>query len=247
MRNLIIWGLLFCCNFALFAQRSPYNIINIGASGCVGFTDTNFLNTLTYRWNDRVMQSGDFENEYMPIVSGVNMEYGYQPFIKIQPTSFLQLAFKVDIAYSNIKSNLKDQLNEQEYELNLKLRSYIPGAFAYLTLGKFELGGGVIYSFTNINVNDDFFGYNDKWHGENLGYEAGFGFSNARDKLVSFSLTFKYRGLFIEDLYDKYGRKIGNSDAWTDTSLKMSGLLIQMSLGLRFIEINPGETEDVGY
>lgn len=240
MKTIVVLSLflnLFICDDRLFAQKAPYNLIEFGFMGYGAITDTSHINSMANDWIHRVVEESSAEISGEPSSLPFNIEYGYQPSIIIHPIQLLQIGVKMDFAYSRLVSKFQNPLFHQNYELNINMKSYIPGIFSYITLGKFELGGGVIRSFTNVQINDDFFGYNDTWHGKNTGYELNLGYSTSQENHVGFTMGVKYRSLFVNEIKDTLNRKVVYSGTKNNLSLNMSGFMINMGLYFQFIKI----------
>ncbi|MCK9618030.1 MAG: hypothetical protein M0R21_09380 [Lentimicrobiaceae bacterium] len=229
---------------SLFAQEKPYNLIKFGVKGFGGITDTCYLNTMVTDWFNKVVDASNAELQSDPVTLPFNIEYGYQPFIIIRPLRLLQIGVKMDYAFSSLTVQFQNQLINQNYELNIKKKSYNPGVFAYLTLGKMELGGGLFRSYTYLDITDDFFGYKDKWYGTNTGYELSLGFSSSREKHVGFTMGIRYRDLLINEFEDNLKRKITYSDNQENISLNMSGFFIEMGLYFQFVKIKKQKNEN---
>ena len=227
----------FICDNCLFAQETPYNLIKFGIMGYGAITDTSHINSMANDWIYKVVEESNAEVSSEPKLLPFNIEYGFQPFILIRPIKFLQIGVKMDFAYSKLVSKFQNPLFRQNYELNINMKSYIPGVFSYLTLGKFELGGGVIRSFTNVKINDGFFGYKDTWYGKNTGYELSLGRSTSLERHVGFTISVKYRSLFINEIKDTLNRIVVYSGTRENLSLDMSGFMIDMGLYFQFIKI----------
>jgi hypothetical protein len=239
----IIFLIFLLITGRISAQEKPYNLIKFGIKGFGGITDTSHLNILINDWFENVVEISDAELESEPFTLPFNMQYGFQPFVIIRPIRVLQFGVKMDYAFSNLTAKFENQLINQNYELNIKTNSYMPGVFAFLTLGKMELGGGLFSSYTYVNVNDDFYGYQDKWHGTNTGYEISLGFSTTREKSAGFTMTIKYRDLFIDDFEDNLNRKITYSNSQENMSLNMSGIILEMGLYFQFIKMKKQKDE----
>jgi len=226
----------------MYSQKPPFNLIKVGINGFAAFTDTSYLNSLSSNWIDQVAEASNAEvtSETKPLP--INLEYGFQPFFIVHPVRYLQVGIKVDIGYSTHLTKFENPLT-QNYSLSVKLRSYSPGVFAYLTFGKFEIGGGVFETYVQYHINDNFFGYNDTWYGNNTGYEVGLGFSSAKEKLVGFTMSVKYRHLFIKELHDSFGRNVTFSSSQENLSLKMSGIVIDMGIYFQFIKLMKKKSE----
>ena len=220
----------------LYCQKPPFNLLKVGVNGFAAFTDTTYMNSMASNWIDQVAEASNAELSGEKKTLPINIEYGFQPFFIVHPVRYLQVGIKVDFGYSSLVSKFENPLT-QNYSLSIKLKSYSPGIFAYLTLGKFELGGGVFETYVRYNVNDNFFGYNDTWYGNNTGYEVGLGFSSAKENLVGFTMSFKYRHLFIKELHDSYGRNVTFSSNQENLSIKMSGFVIDMGIYFQFIKL----------
>ena len=242
--SLIIMLTFLTSGYSLFAQEKSFNLIKIGVKGFGGITDTCYLNSIVNEWIYMVVDVSNAELQGEPITLPFNIEYGYQPFIIIHPIKFLQIGVKMDFVYSNILSKFENPLLNDNYELQIKMKSYMPSVFTYLTLGKFELGGGIIQSFTSIQVKDNFFGYNDKWYGNNTGYELSLGFSTSQKKRFGFTMSIKYRGLFINEFNDNLNRKVIFSNNHENLSIDMSGFSLEMGLYFQFIKLKKQENEN---
>jgi hypothetical protein len=227
-----------------FAQEKPYNLIKFGVKGFGGITDTCHLNTMVNEWFQKVVDASNAELLSEPVTLPFNIGYGYQPFFIIRPLRFLQIGVKVDYSFSNLSAKFQNPLSSQNYELNIKMKSYNPGIFTYLTLGKMELGGGLFRSYTFIDVNDAFFGYQDKWYGTNTGYELSLGFTSNSEKNVGFTMAIKYRDLLIDDFEDNYKRKITYSDNQENMSLDMSGFILEMGVYFQFVKLKKQKDEN---
>ena len=176
-----IFFLLLCS--PLFAQKPSFHLLKFGVKGLGGVTSANHLNRLTENWLQNTAEASNIELlgeevNQLPF----NIEVGYQPFFITRPVRLLQIGVKMDHSFSRMSAKFSNGFTNQGYELNINSESYIPGAFAYLTLGKLELGAGMIYAHTSVNINDDFFGYQDTWYGKNRGYEVSLGFSTNQEK-----------------------------------------------------------------
>jgi hypothetical protein len=238
--------LIFLLNGSkILAQDKPFNLIKFGIKGFGGITETCYLNTMTNEWLERVVDASNAELQNEPVTLPFNIEYGFQPFVIIRPFRLLQIGIKMDYSFSNLAAKFQNPLlSNQNYKLNFKMKSYIPGVFAYLTLGKMELGGGLFRSYTYIDVNDDFFGYEDKWYGANTGYELNLGFSSSREKHIGFTMGIKYRGLLINDFEDNLKRKITYSDNQKSMTINMSGFFIEMGIYFQFVKIKKQKDEN---
>jgi len=229
----------------ILAQEKPYNLIKFGVNGFGGITDTSYLNTMINNWYEKVVDASNVELQSEPVTLPFNIEYGFQPFVIIRPFRLLQIGVKMDYAFSNLAAKFQNPLLiTQDYKLNIKMRSYIPGIFAYLTLGKMEFGGGLFRSYTNINVNDAFFGYHDKWYGADTGYEFSLGFSSSREKHFGFTTSIKYRDLFVDNFKDNLNRRITYSDNQKNMSLNMSGFFIEMGIYFQIVKMKKTKNEN---
>lgn len=240
MKKIVFFILFLMCLLSvdyLFAQEKPFNLIKFGVKGFGGITYTCYLNSMSNEWMEKVVHESNAEFEGEPVSLPFNIEYGYQPFIIIQPIRFIQFGIKMDYAYSRLKGKFDNPLIKQNYELNIKTESCIPGIFANLLLGQFEFGGGIIYSYTSIDLNDDFFGYKDTWVGKNTGYELSFGFSSSTQNRFGYIMGIKYRNLIASDLKDNLNRKITYSNTQENLSLNMSGFVIEAGLYFQFIKM----------
>ena len=197
---------------------------------------------MSSKWLDQVAEASNAEVSGKKQTLPISMEYGFQPFLIVRPLRYLQVGMKVDIGYSSHLSKFANPMT-QDYSLSIKLKSYSPGIFAYLTLGNFELGGGVFETYVRYHVNDNFFGYNDTWYGNNTGYEVGLGFSSAKEKLFGFTMSLKYRHLFIKELHDSFGRNLTFSSNQENLSIKMSGIVIDMGIYFQFIKLMKKKNE----
>jgi len=227
----------------MFAQEKPYKLIKFGIKGFGGVTDTTYLNTMVIDWFDKVLYASNAEYISEPVFLPFNIEYGYQPFFVVQPLNFLQLGVKADYSFSHLKGIFQNKTFNQDYELNIKSKSYIPGIYAILALGKLELGGGLFRAYTQIELIDGFFGYNGTWHGQNAGYELSLGFSTTKIKSLGFTMSLRYRDLVINELKDELNRKVTWSNSYDNMSLNMTGLFIEMGLYLQLIKINWRQNE----
>lgn len=245
MRNKFILVILlstFLCTTYSFGQKPTFNLIKLGVKGFCGITAKNNLNNISSDWLDKVVEVSHAELSGEPISIPFNIEYGYQPFLLIRPLRLLQIGCKMDFSYSNLTAKFENQFINQDYQFNVKTRSYLPGIFAYLTLGKFELGGGLFQSYTNIYINDNFFGYQDTWYGSNTGYEISIGFSTTKEKLVGFTMDIRYRGLIVNSLKDSFNRNVTYTTQ-DNFSLNMSGFIIDMGLYFQFIKLKKKNNE----
>jgi hypothetical protein len=222
----------------LVAQEKPYNFIKFGIRGTGGITDTSYLNSMVNEWYESVVDASNAELQGELIALPVNVEYGYQPFVLIRPLRFIQIGAKMDYTFSSLSGKFQNPITNEKYELSFRAKSYIPSLFAVLALGKLEAGGGVFRSYTNIQVNDNFFGYSDSWFGTNTGYELSLGFSSTSKKHVGFTMGIKYRDLFIESFSDSLNRRITYTNSTEDMSLGMSGFIFELGLYFQFIKIN---------
>lgn len=227
------------CNIISTAQENVYNLLKFGLKGNTALTNSNHLNYMSNDWIDDVADISNTELTRGPLSLPFNIEYGFQPFFIIRPIKPLQLGAKMDFAYSNLLAKFENSLFCEDYQLKINTKSSIPGVFVYLVLEKFEIGGGVIQSFTRIKINDDFFGYNDRWYGENTGYEISLGFSssNSKEKHFGFTMNCKYRGLKINNFEDTYKRQVIQSDTQENLSVNMSGFVFEIGLYLQFIKL----------
>jgi len=233
----------FCSNY-LTAQENQYNIIKFGIKANGGITDTNQLNSIRDYWFERVVEESNAELTGDLMSFPYNIEYGYQPFLIVRPFNFLQIGIKIDFTYSKLAAKFQNPLSKQEFELNIKTKSYLPGVFTYLTLGKYEIGGGIFHSYTNIHLNDGFFGYKDTWYSEGNGYELGLGYSSTKEKHIGFTMGIKYRNLNIDDFKDSFNREVIYSGSQENLSLKMSGFIIEMGLYFQFVKNNKEKNEN---
>lgn len=234
---------IFYSNISI-AQPTEHKLLKAGIKGTVGFTFSNDLNTLKTNWIDMVAEESNVEIEGNLISVPLNFEYGFQPYLSVHPIKLLQVGIKMDFAYSSQKSTFENPIINETYELKFKTKSYIPGVFACLTLGKFEIGAAVIQSYNNIFVNDDFLGYNDTWYGKNMGYEFSLGFSTSHNKLLGFTTSIKYRGLKINEFEDTLNRKVVYNDTEENLSLNMSGIIINAGLYFQFINLKKKVNEE---
>jgi hypothetical protein len=243
MYILTIFFLFFATG--IFSQDKSYNLLKFGVKGFGGLTDETYLNTMSTDWFDMAVEVSGAELMNEPITLPINIEYGFQPFIIIHPIRQIQIGLKMDYASSSLTSQFQNPLlNSENYKLNIKTKSYIPGIFTYITLGKLELGGGIFQSFTYVNVNDDFFGYQDKWYGTNTGYELSLGFSTSLQRHFGYTMSIKYRDLIINNLKDNLNRDITYSDNNERISLNMSGLIVEMGIYFQFIKIKKQKDEN---
>ncbi len=239
----IIFLILLLSGSRVLAQDKPFNLIKFGIKGFGGMTETCYLNTMTNDWFESVVDASNAELQSEPVTLPFNIEYGFQPFVIIRPFRLLQIGVKMDYAFSNLTAQFQNQLVNQNYELKIKTKSYMPGVFAYITLGKMELGGGFFSSYTNVDVNDDFFGYRDKWYGTNTGYELSLGFSTSHEKRVGFTMAIKYRDLFIDDFEDNLNRKITYSNSQENMSLDMSSIILEIGFYFQFVQMKKQKDE----
>ena len=228
----------------LSALEKPFHLLKFGVKGFGGITDTCYLNTMISSWLDKVVSVSNTDLENEPVTLPFNIEYGFQPFFIVQPIKLLQIGLKVDCSFSNLAAKFQNPMTSQNYELGIKMESFNPGVFAYLTLGKIELGGGVFQSYTNIEVNDSFYGYKDTWHGSNTGYEFSLGYSSTREKRAGFTMAIKYRDLFIDDFEDNMNRKVTYSDTYEKMSVNMSGFILEMGFYFQFINMKKQKDEN---
>lgn len=239
----IIFLIFLLSGNRILAQDKPFNLIKFGIKGFGGITETCYLNTMTNDWFENVVAASNTELLSEPVTLPFNIIYGFQPFVIIRPIRYIQFGVKMDYGFSNLTAQFQNQLVNQNYELNIKTKSYMPGVFAYITLGKIELGGGFFSSYTYIDVNDDFFGYRDKWYGLNTSYELSLGFSTSHEKHVGFTMAIKYRDLFINDFEDNLNRKITYSNSQENMSLDMSGIILEMGLYFQFVKMKKQKDE----
>lgn len=241
--KLVILLTAFSCITCSFGQKPPFCLIKLGIKGSFGIINKNYLNNLKSDWIDKVVEESNAELSSEPNQMPFNIEYGFQPFLIIHPLRLFQVGVKMDFSYSNLNAKFENQIINQDFELKLKVRSYMPGVFAYLTLGKFELGGGLFQSYTNIYINDDFFGYQDTWYNSNTGYEISVGFSTAKEKLVGFTMDIRYRGLISSPLKDSFNRNVTYMDTRDNLSLNLSGFILDIGLYFQFIKLNKKNNE----
>ena len=242
---LILAIVILCTANWTYSQDKPYKLLKFGVKGFGGFTDTTYLNTLTTNWLNMVVEASGAELMYETIVIPINVEYGFQPFLIIRPIRQIQIGIKMDYALSNLTSQFQNPLiDDQTYRLSINTKSYIPGIFAYLTLGKFELGGGLLQSYTFIDLSDDFFGYQDTWYGSNTGYELSLGFSTSRERHVGFTMSLRYRDLLIGSFTDNLNRDISYSNRSEQMPVNMSGLIIDMGIYFQFVGLRKHRNEN---
>lgn len=238
MRVVCFYLLLILSQSCLFAQSTSYKLFKTGFQGFAGVTNENYLNNMVEGWFNDIAEANNGYLSEDPILLPFNIEYGYQPFFTVHPTRFLQIGMKLDVGYSNLVAEFQNETTNQSYDYQIKVRSYTPGLFSYLTLGKFEIGGGLIHSFSNVNVKDDFFGYYDTWYGKDFGYEIIMGFSTSKEKPVGFTMSIKYRGLLIGNYEDSFNRDIIIQNGHDKIMLDMSGFIISMGLYGQFLKID---------
>ncbi|HKR03904.1 MAG TPA: hypothetical protein VJY62_04645 [Bacteroidia bacterium] len=236
-----------CFFNSLFAQsdKEPFSVLKIGIKGYGGFAVKNELNKMSETWLKNAAKASNMNLETEPAGRPINFQYGYQPFFIIRPVRFLQIGIKTDFDFIyKIKSVYKNDIVQEDYQMNIRIKSYMPGAFAYFTFDKIELGGGILYSYTNVNFTDDFFGYYDEWNGKNTGYEVSLGVSSAEEKKFGITSCFRYRGLNINKFKDSFNRNITYSNTQKDFSLKISGFLIDFGLYYKFISIKKNKPKE---
>jgi len=247
MRKLSIWTLfliIFICDNILFAQDEPFNLVKFGIKGFCVITDSSHLNSLTNKWLEKAIEESNIELTGDQPSLPVHVEYGFQPFVIYRPYSFLQIGIKMDFGFSNFTAEFENPLNSQKYELNINMRSHNPGIFAYYTFDELELGGGIFRAYTNLHVNDNFFGYQDIWYGKGTGYELGLGFSTTAEKSIGFTMSLKYRILHIDEFKDTLNRTVIRSDTQENMSLNMSGLVIDLGFYFQFVKSMEQENEE---
>ncbi len=224
-------------NNFLLAQEESFNLIKFGIKGYGGLLENNQLNTMANNWIDKVAEESNVEFIGDPITLPFNIEYGYQPFVIIRPYNFLQIGIKMNFAFSKLNSKFQNPLIKQSYELDININSYMPGIYTYLTLTNLEFGGGIFHAYTNVHVNDNFFGYQDAWYGSKTGFELSFGYSNDLKEYIGFTFNIKYRDLLINEFRDKLNRIVSFSNKQKNMSLNMSGFIVEMGLYFQFIKI----------
>jgi hypothetical protein len=228
----------------LAAQEKPFHLLKFGVKGFGGITDTCYLNTMINNWFDNVVSASnaDLENEQFTLP--FNIEYGFQPFFIVQPVKYLQIGLKLDCSFSDLAAKFQNPLTSQNYELNIKMESFNPGVFANLTFGKIEMGGGIFKSYTNIEVNDSFYGYKDTWRGSNTGYELSLGFSSTRERRAGFTMAIKYHDLFIDDFEDTMNRKITYTGTQEKMSVNRPGFFLEIGFYFQFINMKKQKDEN---
>lgn len=242
--NILIVALLFIGNNWVQAQDKTYNLIKIGIKGFAGGTEKTYLNTMSSKWIEGVADASGAELMNEPTTLPFSIEYGFQPFIIIQPIRQIQIGLKMDYALSNLSSEFQNSLlSDLNYKLDINTKSYIPGVFTYLTVGKMKIGGGVLHSYTTINLNDKFFGYQAEWNGSNTGYELSLGFSSTHEKYFGYTIAIKYRNLFLNNLKDNLNREISYSDNNESMSLNMSGFFIEAGIYFQFVKLKKQKDE----
>ncbi|HYV92673.1 MAG TPA: hypothetical protein VE978_12835 [Chitinophagales bacterium] len=234
---IILFLLTFNLCSSLCAQDTILKLIKVGVKGSFGTDFKNELTNLADQWIDNTAEVSNVELSSNVISLPFSFEYGYQPFFFVHPIRLLQVGVKMDASFSTIRSKFENTLIQETYDLKIQMRSYIPGAYAYLTLNRFEIGGGVLYSYSSVKVSDDFFGYYDIWSGKNIGYEASMGFSSWQEHLVGFTMSVRYRYLQFEKLTDSYNRKVTYSDSQKNMPLNLSGLFVDAGLYFQFINL----------
>jgi len=221
---------------SLFAQVGSFNLIKFGLKGSGGFTESNHLNSMTDNWIGMVAEASNIDIRGDALSLPFNIDYGYQPFIIIRPLHFLQIGIKIDFNFSALTATFKNPISKQDFTLDIKTKSYMPGIYSYLTWADLELGIGILHSYSNIQVKDTFFGYDDTWFGTNTGYEISLGYSSTSSDYFGYSMSVKYRGLHITDFKDRLNRKVTYSDKVGNMSVYMSGFFVEMGFYLQFIK-----------
>lgn len=225
-------------------QSDQIKLLKIGINGVGGIIFSSQLNTLKTSWTDMVVEESNFEAEGNTLSIPLRFEYGFQPYLSIHPIKLLQVGIKMDFTYSSSKSKFENSIINETFELKFKRKTYIPGVYALLTLNKFEIGAALIQSYNEMQVTDDFFGYNDTWYGKNLGYEVSVGFTTSHQNLMGFNMSIKYRGLKINELEDSLNRKVTYNDTQENLSLNLSGIIINVGLYFQFMELKKRKNEE---
>jgi hypothetical protein len=212
------------------AQESAHNLIQVGIKGIAGVSKITEINDFAVKWIDNIETATNVSITNKPSVVPYNFEYGFQPYLTIRPLRFFQAGIKMDYAISPLKVKLQN-------ELNLKLTSFIPGVYASLRFGNFEIGGGLLHSFTRVNIKDDFLGYYDSWNGKNYGYEVNMGIISPKGRYFGYTMNISYRSLFINELTDNYKRTVTHSDSNQNFKLDLTGVVLNLGIYLNFINI----------
>ena len=228
----------------VYGQKSPYNLLKFGIKGTVGITDSTYLNKMANTWIDRVVEESNAELLGDPVTFPFNIEYGYQPFLIVRPLKFLQIGAKIDMTYSNLVAQFQNPLITRNYEMRVKTQSYSPGMYSYLSLGNLEFGGGIFRSYTTIHVDDNFFGYYDKWHSSNTGYELSLGFSSSSEKHVGFTMSVRYRNLLVNKFNDSMNRTVSYWVTNENLSVDMTGFFLDMGLYIQLVTLNKNRHEN---
>jgi hypothetical protein len=228
----------------LSAKTKPYNLIKFGVKGYAGIIDTCYLNSLGMEWTYKVIEESNLELLVEPITLPFNIQYGYEPFLIIRPIPFLQVGVKVDYLISGVAAMVMNTTINQNYLLNINIKSYNPCVFANLSLGNLELGGGLFKSYTNIGFKDDFYGYQDKWYGSSAGWEFNAAFSSSKERLIGFTFGVRYRDLFISEFKDQLNRDVTFSKTNDKFSLDLSGFTIETGIFIQLIKLGRHKNEN---
>ncbi len=238
----IILLTIIICNWNIVSGQKEYNLLKIGIKGSGGVSWCKNLTNSYDKWIDDWESTTNMQIVNRNILFPIIWDYGFQPYLTITPVRYLQIGGKMDYLYSSHYYNSKfgDTL------LKVKIKTYMPCAYLLLTLGKFELGGGLIFGYTSVHWKDDFFGYNDYWQGKRLGYEISMGFSFPLDKKKHFGIGFDmiYRHINFNKLTDGYERTLKVENTNDNYSVNMSGILLNLGIYYHFITINKKKNED---
>jgi hypothetical protein len=226
-----------CWGSIASAQNRAFNLVRLGVKGLGGMADTCYLNSMINEWIERTVDASGAKMEGEPVTLPFNIEYGFEPFVAIQPLQFLQLGVKIDFVYSRLTGKTNNPLTKQDYELAFRRRSYIPGLYANLVFGQLELGAGILYSYTSIDVDDSFFGYRGTWSGEKVGYELALGFFSSSKSQFGYTMSLKYRSLVVDEFRDDLNRRVSYAGTQRGLSLDMSGFVIEAGVYFQFVEM----------
>jgi|GEM_PF-3638950 len=226
----IILTCLIFNDIASYAQKDTCrSFIRIGIKGTMGGAKINEINDLATRWMDAIENTTNIQIT-RPTMLPVNIEYGGQAYISMMPLKFLQIGAKLDYTMAPLEVKVQNSLK-------LNVVSFIPETYILLTFGKFETGGGLLYSFTNIKVKDDFFGYNDNWYGKNLGYEFTIGFTSGLQKTIGYSFHVSYRSLIVDNVNDSFKRTMAITDSQKNPIFDLTGVSINAGIYLNLFKI----------
>ena len=229
----MVLGLLGVLTFSVQSNAGDtFKMVRVGARITNGYFRMKELNTIADNWYAARQEiSSDLQPEVTTKMPGINVSFGFQPYISFRPWRLLQIGSKVDFDRSPSLYNV-----QHKGELRINVYTATPGIFALFTAGAFEVGGSWVLGHTMIHWQDHFFGYDGVWRGRDAGWEIAMGFSVRTRQYLGFTFQILFRHLVFEKMEDDYGRVLTEANTGNSISLNQSGILLNLGMYFRTME-----------